>query len=809
MRSLILSLLASVSIAAAAQTGTAAGAVTGSVVEAGTRLPLPTATVALYADTTLVGGITADIDGAFQITGVAPGTYDLVVSFVGYDDARQPGVAVEAGTTAVGVIVLVPTAEALREVRVTAERTQVQSQIDRTVYNTADDPVAEGGSATDVLATLPSVDVDIDGNVSLRGAGSVAVFINGRPSPVSGDFVAAYLASLPAGSIERVELIPNPSAAFEPDGVGGIINIVLKQNTDLGLGGTLTAGGDSQGGYDATAALTYGMGPWSLSATYGFRNDVRAGSGSSFRINRGAVTPSTFNQSEVEDRTRTSNFLSLSADYSLSRATTLTSQVQVGNRGGGETELNTTLRSRPAGEVAYERLSVEDEDGVSLDVRLGARREFGEGHTLTVEARGQAEEEGELQDFTDTLISGTGDLGASDLEDPRRVDERDSERSASFQADYSRSVAGVRLDLGYKGEWERESSELLSESMNGSGVFELDADINNTYEFDEAVHAVYLQAGRDWGPVGLQLGVRAEQANTTFDLLTTQESFGNDYASLFPSAYLSFKPNPAFTLRGGYSRRINRPRRWELNPFPSFDDPTRIRQGNPALKPEYIESVELSAAQITGWGSVSVTPYYRYTSNVIRRVSTVRADGVIVRSAQNLDTADAYGAEGVVSFEGIGGLKGFVSLEGYRLQTDGATDTAALSSDAIGWGGRVNASYRLGDRFGLGDLDLQATARYTAPIDTEQGRVGARTFVDLALRQKLLANRASLTLQASDPLGLAGFSYTIDQDQLFEQLERDWGAQEIGLTFSYTFGRQERQRDPDRGGREGGGDEDF
>ncbi len=791
-----------------------AGAVTGRVVDGDGDLALPTATVALWqvrgADSTLAGGTTTDIDGAFEIESVAAGTYTVVASFVGYGSARL-GAEVGAGALDLGVIRLAPNAEALAEVRVTGERPQVQARIDRTVYDTADDPVAEGGSATDVLATLPSVDVDIDGNVSLRGAGSVAVFVNGRPAPVSGDFVAAYLASLPAGSIERVEVIPNPSAAFEPDGVGGIINIVLKENTDLGLGGTLTAGGDSQGGYDATAAFTYGRGPWSLAATYGFRNNARAGTGTSFRINRYEADPTTLNQDETEDRTRTSNFLSLSADYALSRATTLTSQFQVGTQGGDETELNTTLRSASTGDplLEYERISTEVGDGVSVDLRLGVRRQFGERHTLTVEGRAQAENEGEAQAFTQTTLVGTGALDA-----PQRVDEDDREREVSLRLDYTRPLAWFTVDLGYKGSVERESSTLSSESLDGSGVYVADVDTNNAYEFDERVNAVYAQAAREWGPIGLQLGVRAEQAATTFDLLTTDEQFGNDYASLFPSAYLSYKPSDATTFRGGYSRRINRPRRWELNPFPSFDDPLNIRQGNPSLRPEYTDAFEVSANQITGWGSVSLTPYYRRTTDIIRRVSTVRADGVTVRSAQNLDTADAYGAEGVVSFEGIGGLRGYLSLEGYRLQTAGTTADAELSNDAFGWGGRVNANYAIGDRLGIGGLDLQTTVRYSAPIDTEQGRVGARTFIDVALRQKLFGDKAALTLQARDPLGLAVFSYTLDQADLYQQFERNWGAQQVGLTFSYSFGQQDRKprQSAERGDGGGGGDgggEDF
>ncbi len=787
-----------------------AGALAGRVVDADGDLALPTASVAVWdidgADSTLVTGVTTNIEGAFRIEAVPAGTYDVVASFVGYDAVRQPGVTVGAGETDLGLFRLSPSAEALNEVRVTAQRSQVQTRIDRTVYDTADDPVTEGGTATDVLATLPSVDVDIDGNVSLRGAGNVAVFINGRPAPVSGAFLASYLASLPAGSVERVEIIPNPSAAFEPDGVGGIINIVLKENEDLGLGGTVTAGTDSQGGYDGTAAVTYGKGPWSLAATYGYRNDARAGSGLSYRLNRYEDAPTTLDQEEIEDRTRMSHLLNLSADYSLSRSSTLTSQLQVGTRSGDEVETNTTLRRLASSNdpiVEYERIATELDDGLSGDARLGFRQSFGEDHRLVIEARGEASDESETQTYVETLLAGAGDL-----DQPQEVEEDENEREASLQVDYTRPIGGFRLDAGYKGDWEREATSLVSVTRDaGTGAF-LPDDNNNEFDYDQTVHAVYAQVAKEWGPVGLQVGVRYETARTTFSLLTTDEAYDNDYQSLFPSAYLSLSPSDATTFKASYSRRINRPGGWSLNPFPSFDDPLNIRQGNPYLQPEYVDAFELGATQYVPWGSFSLTPYARHTTDIIRRISTLRDDGVTVRTFENLDSSDSYGVEFISSFEDLGGLGGYLSLEGFRVQTEGATDTEALSNDAFGWGGRLNASYRVGDRLGLGPLDVQLTARYSAPLDTEQGRVGARSWFDLALRQKLLDNRAALTLQLRDPLGMAGFAYTLDQPRIYQTFERDWGAQQVGLTFSYTFGRQDAERDRPRGDRGGDGGQD-
>lgn len=808
----LLALLTLLAPAAFAQSGS----VTGRVVDSDGDLALPTATVALWqisgADSTLVGGTTTTLDGDFRITSVAAGRYDLVASFVGYESVRL-GVEVGEAEVEVGTLRLMHEAETLTEVAVTGERPQVQARIDRTVYDTADDPVAEGGTVTDVLSTLPSVDVDVDGNVSLRGAGNVAVFVNGRPAPVSGTFLASYLQSLPSGSVERVEIIPNPSAAFEPDGVGGIINIVLKENTDAGLGGTLTAGTDTRGGYDATGALTYGSGPWSLAATYGFRNDLRPGGGSGFRINRFEATPTTLTEAETDDRARLSNVLNMSADYSLSRATVLTSQLQLGTRSGDETEIGNTLRSSQSGDplFEYQRTVGQIEDGRSLDARLGLRQTFGEGHSLVIEGRAERSEETETETYLETLLAGVGDLNPS-----QRVAQDEAERESALQIDYTRPFLGGRLDAGYKGDWENQSSTLVADTLNAAGVYVANTDVNNEFDYGQTVHALYAQLAREWGALGLQAGVRYEAASTTFDLLTTDDSFDNDYQSFFPSAYLSFAPSQATTFRGGYSRRINRPRSRQLNPFSNFDDPLNLRQGNPALRPEYVDAFEVSVSQITGWGSLSLTPYYRHTTDVIRRFVTIRDDGVTVRTFENLDTSDSYGVEAVSSFENIGGLSGYVSLEGFRLKTDGTTTTSDVGSDGFSWGGRMNATYSLGDRFGLGGLDLQMTARYSAPITTEQARIDSRTFVDLALRQKLLNDQASLTLKVRDPFAQTGFAYTLDQPELFQTLDRTWGGREIGLTFSYSFGQQDRrrdrgpeERDGDGGGGGDGGGEEF
>jgi iron complex outermembrane recepter protein len=781
---------------------------TGRVVDAPSGQGLPSASVAVWraSDESLFTGAMTGVDGSFRIEGVPGGRYNVVVSFVGYQSERIQDVRVGRGGAVVdlGIIRLGTDVEQLGEVEVAAERPMMQIQVDRTVYNVADDPVSAGGSASEVLETIPSVDVDVDGTVSLRGSANVAIHINGRPAPVTRDFLGAYLQQLPAGSIETIEVIPNPSAANDPDGLGGIINIVLRQNVDLGTGGGITAGGDTQGGYNATVNLTHGRGPLSLAGSYGLRRNVRVSEGMRYRINR-YLTPTTFlDQDLLTERTQNSHLFNLSADYALAARTRLSASSQLGVSRQASDELTSYAERRDVtgAPFLYERLTDGTGDGWNADFRLGLRQDFGAGgagrgaggHSLTADARFNTSSGTDADVFTQRLPGAEGDV----LRLQQTASET-SRQSGSLQIDYTRPLLGFRTGLGYKGELERIDSDFYSETRDSLGVFVPDAGRINAFDYDQQIHAVYGQAGREIGPLGIQLGVRLETARTSFALANTGEAFDNNYLSAFPSAFLSYELNQANILRASYSRRIHRMRTRFLNPFPRFDDPLNISVGNPALRPQYVDSVEMGYVRHTGWGSLTFSPYYRRTTDIIRRVQQLRDDGVTVSTFENLDTSSSYGLELIGAFEGRGifsGLRGYASVEGFRVVTDGSSVDADLASDAFGWGGRVNASYVF-----TPGLTLQANVRYRAPMATEQGRTTARTFINLALRQQLLDDRASLTLSVRDPFATASFGSVIDQPLIYQEFERSMGGRQLGLTFTYNFG-QRPQRQRDRGGRE-------
>jgi iron complex outermembrane recepter protein len=772
-----------------------AAAVTGRVVDASNGAPIAMATVAVMEEGDLLTGTVTDPDGRFEVF-PAPGAYDVEVSFVGFGSQTFADVRVAAGEDIdLGTVRLEPDVEALEGVEITAERQRVEIQIDRTVYTTADDPLVVGGTATDVLETIPSVDVDIDGNVSLRGSGSVAVLINGRPAPVSPDLIADYLRQLPADIVERVEVIPNPSARYEPDGMAGVLNIILKEDADPGLGGSLSASADTRGSVNSTNLISYGSGRWSLSANYAFRSGQRERERNVFRINRLADPVNSLDETAIDDRSRTTHRLGLNTEYAVSPRTTLTASAALQTRAEDIERRIAVLRmdaaQTPAG--AWHRSIDDDESRRGADLRVGFRHAFpGEDHRLAAQARAdfQARERNER----------VGERPTADADGPFRDQITQlyrTDRRGALDVDYERRLAGFRVETGYSGFFRLQARDFFSESRRQPGD-PLAPDVGLINESDYAlwIHALYGQAAREFGPLGLQAGVRLESARTDFSLAAEDQTFTNTYVSAFPSAFAVYEIDERQRLRASYSRRVNRPRTDHLNPFPRFDDPLNVYVGNPAIRPEYTNAFEFGYVRFTDWGSLTASPFLRHTTDLIRYVVTVRDDGATVRTVDNLSTSTSYGLEAIVSYE-TDAFRGYASLEGFRQVTDGTVAGAELQNDALGWGGRVNASYRLA-ALGISGATLQASAFYRAPMRTEQGRTGARLFTGIALRQQFMDDRLSLSIRARDPLGVARSSYVFDQPALYQEVVNDWGAQRVGFSLTYRFNQPERRRGPER-----------
>ena len=785
MRGLLAFIFLLVANVAAAQPGPG-GVLVGAVADAHGG-PLSGATVALYAagdGGAFVTGAAANADGAFRLEGVPPGTYRVRVSFVGYVADEREGVEVRAGApTDLGAVSLVPDAAQLGEAEVSAQRELVEQRADRTVYNVAAQPVTAGGSALEALQTLPSVEVDTDGNLSLRGGQNVAVYLNGRPVPVRGTQLAALLRQIPAQNVERVEVMPNPSARYEPDGMAGIIDIVLKQNADRGLSGGVTVGGGTFPSGQASANLAYQRGAWDASASYGYRRDGFALDGTSTRVQTTDAGEAAVDQAFGLDNATDSHLATATLDWTAAPGTVLGVSGTLGVRDGDAdqaidfvfgpgTDTPTTLARTTDGRTG----------GLTADLALSARREIGESHRLTGEARWTRNDDDRGEQFFD-VAGGLQTETQNDVDD--LVDE------ASGQVDYVRPLAGAQFEVGAKGTVREIASSRLFLREG-----EPDRGLSGAFAYDETVLAGYAQASRAVGSLQLQGGLRVESARRGVTPGFGETPIDETFTSLYPSAFALYTFAPGTTLKASTSRRVNRPNARFLNPTPQFQDTLIVDRGNPTLRPEYTTAWELSG-QVKYW--LTVTPFYRRTTDVIRRrIVFDPATGLTTGTFQNLDTEDSYGADLTLAPR-LGPVRSVLSGSVFRSVTEGGSVETGLASDGMVYTLRGNVQAEV-----LEGLTVQAFGFYRGPIDTEDGRISAFGFGSLGATHKL-SDRLSVSANVNDVLGTAGFSFETGTDEYRFVGERTPRLRQMTMTVTYTFGRQGPPRRRPQPQQQGGG----
>ncbi len=786
-------------------------AIAGKVQDAQSGAPLSAASVSIHspADSSLITGALTDDAGNFVVAGIMPGQYYARVSYIGYEIKVIDEIALSpaAPRADLGVIALATSALELVGITVESERAAVQLAVDRTIYNARELPAAAGGTATDVLRNVPAVEVDIDGNVSLRGNQNVAIQINGRTAPMRGQALNNFLQQLPAAMVERIEVVPNPSAAHDPEGMGGIINIVLDQNADIGLSAGINAGAGTGGRFNGSGNVGYQAGALTLTGSYGYMSDQRDQEGFMFRTNLYTDTISFFDQLIDGDQSMAGHNGSLNAEYKLTEQNVLTSSFNF-NAFGFENNTTNEYSELVCPDESDETCADDDRDVTSAwEVRNAA--EFANtnlggtvGFRRTVEPqRNELNTELRYNFSRDDTPNFLRDLPGTNpaLEDRlQEVEQVADQNEFIAQVDWIRPLgSSLKLETGYKGTMRGLDNEYSSEIRRGEPLeLEADSTVRNDFLYDEMVNAVYGVLTRDFGRFDLQAGLRAELTTTEFDLLDGSDTFENDYFSLFPSGSLLYELSEGGTqsLRASYSRRIRRPNARQLNPFPFVQDQFSVFNGNPELGPEYTDALELTYNRITSWGSVQLTPFYRHQSDIMRQiVDTDSVPGYRFATFQNAESADQYGADATTSLR-VGPFNGFLSLSAFQQATDASNIQAGLGSDGFTWNARLSLGYKLTE-----STDLQYFHFYRGPQHLEQGRVSGFEFSNFAVRQKLFEG-ATLTLRVMDPFDRMGFSFhTADENQIVDS-ERSFGARAAFLQFSYSWGQQPqiRQRPQDQ-----------
>ncbi len=773
----------------------AAGEIRGTVVDAESSTPVAAASVEVRsaADSSLVTGAVARPDGSFRVEGLRPGRYFLRVSAIGYTPLRTAGLAIDpaAPRASAGSIRLARSAVALEGLVVTGERSSVAIAPDRNTYR-ARDVAPAGGTASDVLQAVPSVEVDGDGKVSLRGNENVAVQINGRPAPLGGSQLAAYLKQLPAGMLDRVEVVPNPSAKYDPEGMAGIINIVLKQNVDLGMSGGLLLGAATADRYTVSGNLGYQAGPLTAFLTYGFNSDQREFQGVNDRERLGAGrSPLSFTEQDIAgDNGNAGHNLTTSVDYRLGERDVLSSSLLLNLRGA--TDASTSEYSEWNATRAllsqYDRIRDSETDGTMVDYTLAFKRTMEpQRHELATEVRLNRARDEDRTELWRNPLDASGPLEA-------QTDALDAlTYQLTAQADYTRAFGErSKLETGYKGtaRWLDRDFRVLTDSL-GTGAWTAST-LSNDLEFDEKVNAVYGVLSHGVGKVEMQAGLRAERASRDFSL-SGGASYPHSYTSFFPSALAAYNLDDATQVKLSYSRRIRRPGTQELNPFPVFMDVQNVFLGNPGLNPEYTDAVELGFQRSGRLGSVQVSPFYRRTTDVIRIIVNT-ADSVAGRevtsvSFKNLDTGSSWGSDVNGSLRLGKAFSGLAGFNVFKMVTEGTSGVASLSSDAVTWSARVNGTYNLSPR-----TSFQGSYFYRAPMNIEGGRFASSSMANVSVRQKLMGEKASVSLRVSDPFDTNRFRVEAGNDQIFQLTERRFNSRAVHLTFQYNFGQAPKIR---------------
>jgi len=771
--------------------------ITGHVVDSASNTPINGAAVDMRIAGAKVSTARASTsaDGSFRVEGLQPGRYIVRVRSVGYTPRPLPPIELRLPSSNydVGTVSLNAAPVQLQSLQVTGQKQEVQLAPDRNTYIVRDMPTTRGGTALDVLRNVPSVDVDIDNVVSLRGNTGVIVQINGRPSPLKPTQLGNFLAQLPADIVDKVEIVTNPSARDDPEGVAGIINIVLKEKPEAGKSGGLTLGAGTTGQMTAGGNVGYEQGPLSFYGSYGLMRDHRLRKDSVFRENL-YQNPMTFLD---EGATRTQiplmHTLTGSLDYAPSARDVLNLETVFTTRTEAETygvlyrNLNTTRDLTSLSD----RFTRGTNHEFSFESALSYKHDFADkGHKLSSELRVTRDGEGgPTSVIARTLALDGTPTGTSALE---RSTPWAHPNEYSLKTDYVRPLSnGVRLETGYKGSLQRFHSTLDTQVFDSAqNSYVVDPTRTSDFTYRQLVNAGYGMLGGEAGKFQFQGGVRVERASTRFDPKNGGAVYDNQYNSLFPSGLIAYHVDDDHQLKLSYSTRIRRPDDTDLlDPTPHILDPLNISRGNPYLRPEYIRALEFGIQRSTDRMTVQVTPFYRHTLDAIRTIRTIDTAGVATRTFANVASTDAYGTDVTVAMSGQR-VSGFVGGSGFRQISDAANLSPGFSARTFGWTARTNATFRLSST-----VDVQTLLSYQAPMVVEQGRNAARMRLSVAARQKVMNDQMSLTLRIIDPFNTSLERSTTIDPAFYQVSDRRRLIRGMLFSVNWIFGKAKKEKD--------------
>ena len=794
--------------------------ISGKVIDAESGQPLEYATFVLQdADNPdkVTGGIT-DTSGEFSIE-TAPGKYNIRVEFLSFKTYSLNGQNYTSSTN-LGPIRLEADVAQLEAVEVVGERTTVEVRLDKKIYNIGKDITTSGGNVSDALNNIPSVSVDVEGAISLRGNDNVRILINGKPSALAGFGSTDILQQLPADAIEKVEVITSPSARYDAEGTAGILNIVLKKEKTLGINGSVNTTVGVPFNARVTTNFNIRTEKFNIFNTLGYFHRESPGSG--LNDNRYFSDASDFDRI-IEDRDITRNDdgfnINIGMEYFLTDKSSVTGSFFY--RWSDENDVTENDNQRFSdGDLNSRTLRTEDQAQKenSRQFSLNYTNNINdEGHKLTADLQYSYDNEDGL-----TGIQENNTIPNNDLLALENIYDNQKQDDFLAQIDYVLPMGDAQFEAGYRGNFEKEVNDYQLDTLNqNTGQFETNYDLTNVFTYRENVNALYTQYGNKYGKFSVLLGLRLENTqmkgnvDANIDSEALQEIIGQDvdlnfdknYLGLFPTVNLIFELSKTQNISIGYNRRINRPRGWFINPFPSRSSRTNVFQGNPDLDPAYANAYDIG--YMKRWKKLTLTSsiYYQKETRsfefIREETGQVTSDGIqIIRSLPiNLSTNERIGAEAGVIYSPAKWWRLNSSFNFFTFTSDGEFNGVEYGTTNSSWFARLSSKFTLPAK-----IELQANSFYMGPRQTAQSDTKGMFSMNLAMSKDVFKDKATVSLNVSDVFNSRKRRSFTETPTFTSDSEFQWRKRQINLSFIYRF-NQPKEKNNRRGPQEDGEEE--
>ncbi len=736
------------------------GTIKGKVIDKNLKQPIPYATIVIAdgANTIISGGISTE-NGDFLITDIPTGNYTFKVQFIGYTTYTQSiQISKKSKDIDVGIVALEESAESLDDVTVVAERTTIEQKIDRKVINVGKDLTTTGGTAAEIMNNIPSINVDQDGNIALRGNENVRILIDGKPTNMS---ASQLLKQIPSTSIKKIELITNPSAKYNPEGMSGIINIVLHKNSNIGFNGNINTGVnfDKNARFNSSIDVNYRTGKVNLYGNYGANITKNLNEGFVLREDQNYLTNFSFLDNNK------SHLFKIGLDYYINDQNTIsvyTNQNLFDGLINGTTDI--IFLNNDQNDLTQDLVS--DNDNLGSTYNIDYKHDFKkEGHNIELEIDYNIFEGDNDDQFN--FIGGDGSFtNYNDLIDNKR-------KNTTINLDYVNPISeSAKLELGYETRLRRTDNDYRSTFFPDS-----------EYSYDRDIHSLYATYGKNYEKWSYQAGVRLE--NYQVDAIFNGEKvFEDEIFTAYPSAYITYTPAEKNTYQLSYSRRVDRPGLNQVNPIREWSTPRIISLGNPSLDPQFTNSIEANYTRKLEGGSITGGVFYRLINDEINLTLIENPDveeGQIL-TFDNFDNNSAYGIELSSNYKPVKWWSFNASFDLYGQTIKGVVENISKEVDAVIYNFRINNSFKA-----TKDLTFQIFGFYRGEQKGIQFDMKPFYFINTGARYNFLEGKGTASISFNDIFNTQRFRF--DGDSPFPQNGRFQGeTQTVYLGFSYRFG---------------------